>query len=61
VRPFCAVGPSIVSSPLIQDPQGVGPPAQLRIVPAMLPQALTNLPEKVSNSRVVVPPPALES
>src|SRR5688572_31271243 len=37
---------------------GVGPPAQLRIVPLMLSCMLITSPLCVSNSIVVVPPPA---
>ncbi len=45
-----------VSSQVSQLPQGVTPPAQLRIVPARLDHEASHLPRFVSNTRLVVPP-----
>src|SRR5688572_4126157 len=50
--------PSVVSSHVNHDPHGVVPPAQFRTVPLMLDQELRRRPRFVSNSSVVVPPPA---
>jgi hypothetical protein len=50
-----------VSSQVSQEPAGVGPPAQLRMVPDRLPNELTSAMAAVSNSRVVVPPAATGS
>ncbi len=58
---FLASGCATVSSHVSHDPHGVGPPAQLVTVPAMLGQAWMNCPCVVSNSKVVVPPPAVGS
>ena len=51
-------GASSASSHVSHEPQGVGPPAQLRTVPLRLENARTTWPRRVSNSTVVVPPPA---
>src|SRR5678816_3742649 len=45
-----------VSSHVSQVPQGVGPPAQLRLVPEIALQDLRSLPAFVSNTRFVQPP-----
>ena len=51
-------GSASVSSHVSHVPHGVGPPAQLRVVPHRLAHAFVTVPEAGSNSTVVVPPPA---
>src|SRR5687768_12655574 len=45
------------SSHVSQEPHGVGPPAQLTLVPARLVTLESSLPDAVSKSMDVVPPP----
>ena len=51
-------GSAVVSSQVSHEPQGVGPPAQLRMVPAMLAVLRITFAACKSRSSVVVPPPA---
>src|SRR5918994_4841038 len=53
-------GPLTVSSQVIQEPHGVGPPEQFICVPLRLVNACTTSPNLVT-SIVVVPPPAIAS
>src|SRR5688572_13112532 len=61
-QPCCLVyaafvcGPLVFSSHVSQLPHGVGPPAQLLIVPAMLADELSHCPVRGLNARLVVPP-----
>ena len=50
-------GPLTVSSQDSHEPHGVGPPAQLRIVPVRLGAVSVTRSARVSKVRVVVPPP----
>ncbi len=61
IKGCSAPGPIVVSSHVSQLFHGVAPPAQLRMVPAMLERVLTRRPAFGSNVIVVVPPPAPSS
>jgi hypothetical protein len=53
--------PTVVSSQVSHEFHGVGPPAQLRLVPLRLAQDFCHSPFLVSNKRLVVPPFVIES
>src|SRR5262245_14183351 len=60
-KPWGLPWTSTVSSQVSHEPHGVGPPAQLVLVPDRTPQT-TGLPgSRGSNSMMVLPPPELAS